>query len=120
MVKKKSKFNNKKDKIRENENVDNETFNPMLASEYNGTQYINNWYMSEKLDGVRCIWDGNKMLSRYGNVFNPPNYYCKYFPKIVLDGELFVGRKSFSETISIVKRKEPHDGWKKILYLVCP
>ena len=25
------------------------------------------WYMSEKLDGVRCYWDGDKFYSRAGN-----------------------------------------------------
>ena len=94
-------------------------FSPMLASAYNGTQDITNWYMSEKLDGIRCIWDGKQMRSRNGNKFFPPDYFIKDFPKdVLLDGELFLDRKSFSETASIIKRNTADDRWKKIKYLV--
>lgn len=94
-------------------------FCPMLAESYDGSQEINNWMMSEKLDGVRCIWDGKRLYSRNGNQFFPPDYFKKDFPSdMMLDGELFMARNMFSETISIVKKKEPHDGWKKIKFMV--
>lgn len=101
-------------------NIDKPEFtSPMLASIYDGSQDIFNWYMSEKLDGIRCIWNGKTLRSRYGNRFYPPDYFTEKFPEdAVLDGELFLDRKSFSETASIVKRKEPHDGWKKIKYII--
>lgn len=92
---------------------------PMLASNYDCAQDITNWYMSEKLDGIRCIWDGKTMRSRNGNKFYPPEFFTVDFPKdVMLDGELFLDRKKFSETVSIVKKQEAHDGWKKIKYLV--
>lgn len=94
-------------------------FSPMLASNYDGSQDINNWYMSEKLDGIRCIFSDGVMRSRNGNKFFPPDYFIEKFPKnITFDGELFLDRKSFSETVSIVKKHDAHDGWKKIKYLV--
>ena len=42
------------------------SFQPMLAEKYDGTQNIENWLMSEKLDGIRCIWDGQRLYSRNG------------------------------------------------------
>jgi len=91
---------------------------PMLAGTYDGSQDISNWYMSEKLDGVRCIWNGKNLYSRNGNMFYPPKYFTDDFPNTYLDGELFLSRKNFSDTISIVKKQEPHDGWKRIKLLV--
>ena len=63
------------------------------------------WYMSEKLDGVRCYWDGKNLYSRAGNKFYPPPYFIKDFPKdFELDGELWTGRDDFQKCVSIVKR----------------
>ena len=93
--------------------------NPMLASKYDGTQDITNWIMSEKLDGVRCLWDGKTMRTRNGNLFYPPDFFIKDFPKdMILDGELFMGRGEFQSTVSVVRRQDGNDGWKKIKYLV--
>jgi len=35
------------------------------------------WLISEKLDGVRCYWDGNTMWTRNGNLFYPPAWFVK-------------------------------------------
>ncbi|KAI5122801.1 hypothetical protein M0805_000144 [Coniferiporia weirii] len=62
------------------------------------------WWMSEKLDGVRVLWDGKRMLSRLGNAFTPPKWFIENFPEdVTLDGELFGGRGQFQSTVSIVK-----------------
>ena len=63
------------------------------------------WLMSEKLDGVRCYWSGEKMYSRNGNLFYPPKWFTDGLPKdMALDGELFTKRSDFQNTISIVKK----------------
>lgn len=36
--------------------------------------------MSEKLDGVRAYWDGEKLLSRGGKEFVAPIWFTKDFP----------------------------------------
>ncbi|CAI2376162.1 unnamed protein product [Moneuplotes crassus] len=93
--------------------------NPMLASKYDGTQDIKGWIMSEKLDGIRCIWDGENMKSRAGNKFYVPDFFIENFPKdMVLDGELFLERGEFQKTVSIVKKQDKSDRWKQIKYLV--
>lgn len=93
--------------------------NPMLASKYNGTQDVSGWIMSEKLDGIRCIWDGENMKSRAGNHFFVPDFFMKNFPKdMVLDGELFLARGEFQKTVSIVKKQDKSDRWKDLKYLI--
>ncbi|KAI8621317.1 hypothetical protein BC830DRAFT_277038 [Chytriomyces sp. MP71] len=78
------------------------------------------WWVSEKLDGVRALWDHERgeFVSRLGNVFTAPDWFKDTMPeKESLDGELFVGRGKFSETVSVVKTiNSPH--WKKITYQV--
>ena len=91
----------------------------MLAGKYEGKEDINGWLMSEKLDGVRCVWTGKAMYTRNGNAFYPPDYFTEGLPKdTVLDGELFLGRGKFPETMSIVRKHQAHDGWKEIKYLI--
>lgn len=69
----------------------------LLAKTYDPE--VNNpkgWYMSEKLDGVRCYWNGKAMYTRNGNLFYPPDYWIEGLPKnLCLDGELWSGRNDF-------------------------
>mmetsp|Transcript_11446 Transcript_11446/g.9855 ORF Transcript_11446/g.9855 Transcript_11446/m.9855 type:complete len:80 (+) Transcript_11446:1247-1486(+) len=62
------------------------------------------WYMSEKLDGVRCFWNGSQMYSRNGNRFFPPKWFTKGFPDSPLDGELWTVRDNFQKCVSIVRK----------------
>jgi len=90
----------------------------LLAKKWDGRSDPTGWWMSEKLDGVRAYWDGQRFYSRLKNIYNAPKWYTKDFPDHPIDGELWVGRSQFQKAVSIVKKKEPHDGWKEIKYLV--
>ncbi|KAK6540032.1 hypothetical protein TWF694_008864 [Orbilia ellipsospora] len=71
------------------------------------------WWISEKLDGVRAYWNGTSFLSREGNKFYAPDWFVKKFPKdMTLDGELTCGRGKFIDTVSIVKTINGGDKWK--------
>lgn len=76
------------------------------------------WWMSEKLDGVRAYWDGHNFISRQGNVFHAPDWYKAALPDHPLDGELWMGRGKFQQTISIVKRLDGGFQWENIRYMV--
>ncbi len=89
-----------------------------LASIYKGGTDVSSYLVSEKLDGVRAYWDGEKLVSRRGNVFFPPDWFTKGFPSEPMDGELWVARNSFERTVSIVRRGAPHNGWKDVKYMV--
>jgi DNA ligase 1 len=92
----------------------------LLAKKYGGQDPTCYW-MSEKLDGVRAIWDGHSgFWSRTGKPFNAPDWFQVAMPQgVVLDGELFAGRGLFRDTISAVRRKVPRDDqWRGITYLV--
>lgn len=76
------------------------------------------WWMSEKLDGVRAYWDGKDFVSRQGNVFNAPAWFKAIMPSHPLDGELWMGRKMFQKTISVVKTTTPDERWRDVKYVV--
>ena len=87
-----------------------------LLDNYSQDMNITSWYMSEKLDGVRAYWDGEKLISRSGKVFSAPEFFIKDFPSHELDGELWSKRADFSHIVSIVNRKYKHEGWRELTY----
>lgn len=63
------------------------------------------WWASEKWDGIRALWDGEKMISRGSGVGKPKvyTYIPEWFrrtlpPGIPLDGEIWIGRGLFQKT----------------------
>lgn len=94
----------------------------LLAESWNGETDVTGWIMSEKLDGVRAYWDGTNFISRLGNRYYAPDWFRAKLPTIPLDGELWLNRKSFQRTISIVRRQDESDDWKQIRFIVfdCP
>ena len=90
----------------------------MLAQRWDQKIDINGWWMSEKLDGVRGYWTGKEMISRSGNSFHIPAWFTKNFPSTALDGELWIGRRHFSELVGIIRRKIPAAEWEKVRYLI--
>jgi DNA ligase-1 len=88
---------------------------PTLAKQYEGEDPTG-WLMSEKLDGVRAIWDGTQFISRNGNKFHAPDWFTAQMPSMALDGELFIGRGMFQQTVGAVRSKS--GDWSKIKFHV--
>jgi DNA ligase-1 len=90
----------------------------LLAQTWANDLDLAGWWLSEKLDGCRAWWDGTRFLSRKGNVFHAPDWFTEGLPNLPLDGELWLARKAFQRTISIVRRQDKSDHWREIRYLV--
>ncbi len=104
---------------KEGDEGDEKTAPPLLlAHKWEMDIDLVNWWMSEKLDGVRAFWDGTQFISRLGNAFYAPDWFVADFPKTPLDGELWGGRKMFQRTVGIVKRQDKPPEWKTLKYLV--
>ncbi len=73
-------------------------FNDQLSKKLKIEQPPLNWYISEKYDGIRAIWDGKKFISRGNKVFTyVPDFFIQLMPPgIALDGEIWIGRNLFS------------------------
>jgi len=90
----------------------------MLPQADDGEGDISGWWMSEKLDGVRGYWDGQRLWSKNGRLFHPPPAFVAGLPGMALEGELWGGRGTFERTVSIVQRAQPHDGWLGLRFAV--
>ncbi len=92
--------------------------NIMLAEIYQQGIDPREYLISEKLDGVRARWDGRRLISRGGIMFASPQWFTKDFPAIPLDGELWIGRAHYEATTSVVRKQQPHEGWRKVRLMV--
>jgi DNA ligase-1 len=90
-----------------------------LANVYRSDITIKDYWVSEKLDGVRAYWDGARFISKNGNTYVAPAWFTKNLPDFALDGELWIARHTFDELSGIVRKKEPIDlEWRKVSYQV--
>lgn len=91
----------------------------LSAKIYSGESRLDDYWVSEKLDGVRAYWSGKHLISRQGNTFNAPPWFTAKFPAIPLDGELWMGRGTFEQVSGCVRQVSPNDSqWRKIRYMV--
>jgi DNA ligase-1 len=90
----------------------------LLAESWDNAADLSDWWMSEKLDGVRAYWDGKQFISRQGNLYHAPDWFVDGLPSLALDGELWIDRKKFQRTVSIVRRQDKSDLWKEVRFLV--
>ncbi|MCU4676468.1 DNA ligase [Catenovulum sp. 2E275] len=90
----------------------------MLANVYNDSIDLADYWVSEKYDGVRAYWDGQKLWSRAGNLIKAPAFFTQNFPKQALDGELWIARGQFAKVSGIIRRDNPDKQWQQVKYMV--
>ncbi len=90
----------------------------LLLKTYDNSQDVTGWLMSEKLDGMRAIWDGKTLKSRKGNKISAPEWFLQALPPFALDGELWTQRGDFENIMSIVRKKSPDERWHTISYQI--
>ena len=91
---------------------------PLLAKVYR-QEDVSQWMVSEKLDGVRGIWNGEKLHFRSGKLIHAPNWFIENFPAQPMDGELWMGRGTFDRLSGIVRKKIPDErDWKQVRYML--
>lgn len=91
----------------------------MLADVYTPGIDLSDYWVSEKLDGVRAYWDGKRLITRAGHPIAVPDWFTAGFPSVPLDGELWLGRGRFEELSGTVRRQAPDaDAWRSVRYMV--
>ncbi|NDY89935.1 DNA ligase [Ideonella livida] len=90
-----------------------------LASTWADGADPRDWWVSEKLDGVRAFWDGQRLRLRGGGEVAAPAAWLARLPPVALDGELWGGRGRF-DLLSGQVRQQAADpaAWSQVLYRV--
>lgn len=70
-----------------------------------GGQDLAGWLVSEKLDGVRGLWDGRELWTRQGNKVAAPAWFTAALPAWPLDGELYAGPGTLARVSGLVRRE---------------
>ncbi|WP_341580820.1 DNA ligase [Marinobacter metalliresistant] len=90
-----------------------------LANVYQKGMPLEGYWVSEKLDGVRAYWTGERFLSRGGHEYRAPGWFTKGFPARPLDGELWMGRGRFAELSGAVRQVVPVAAqWRQVRFMV--
>lgn len=77
------------------------------------------YWVSEKYDGVRALWDGRELRFRSGRRVPAPDWFIAALPPQALDGELWLGRGRFDELSAIVRKKQAADAeWRNVQYRI--
>lgn len=91
----------------------------MLAEVYRRGMPLDDYWVSEKYDGVRGYWDGQRLWTRGGERVVAPGWFTAPLPAVPLDGELWAGRGRFAEAVSTVRSQTPKDtAWREIRFMV--
>lgn len=92
----------------------------ILANDYDEAEVdVSRYWVSEKYDGVRAYWDGQRLATRAGNTIHAPEWFTHGWPSTAMDGELWAGRGQFELVIATVRDLDPDDAaWRDIRFMV--
>jgi len=92
----------------------------MLAKDYDVfTTDPTGYWISEKMDGIRGIWTGEKLITRNQNVIPAPSWFTDSLPRgFKLDGELFIDRNHRLQQVASIVASIRDKGWKHINFMV--
>jgi DNA ligase-1 len=105
-----------------------EALKPVQSGDAIGVQLAMPWpsgrspqgfWVSEKFDGVRAVWDGQVLRFRSGRLIAAPAWFLSALPRVALDGELWMGRGTFDRLSGLVRQTQTDDeAWRAVKYLV--
>ena len=90
-----------------------------LANTYRASVTLQDYWVSEKYDGIRGYWNGHQLLTRKGKALTPPEWFIKDWPASPFEGELWSGRGQFETVASILQQKQaPDKAWQTLRFMV--
>ena len=91
----------------------------LLAQVYRPGLPLQDYWVSEKYDGVRGFWDGRTLRTRGGETVRAPAWFTAGWPEVPMDGELWAGRGRFSHAQSTTRQQQPGDvAWRQMRFMV--
>jgi DNA ligase-1 len=91
----------------------------MLPVVYRGGIDVSQYWISEKLDGVRGRWDGHRLWARSGAAIDPPAWFTAHWPAMPMDGEIWIARGRFDAISTLVRTPGiGGEGWRQVHFMV--
>lgn len=91
----------------------------LLANVWRQGLPLEDYWVSEKYDGVRGYWDGQRLLSRTGRAIAAPAWFTEGWPATPMDGELWAGRGRFAHAQAVTAQSLPDDAaWRRMRFMV--
>ncbi len=91
----------------------------MLPTLYRPGVDVREYWVSEKLDGVRGRWDGHQLWARSGESIDPPAWFTAGWPAQPMDGELWIARGRFDAISTLVRAPGVGGtGWRAVHLMV--
>lgn len=91
----------------------------MLSSVWKTGLPVAEYWVSEKLDGIRAFWDGKALWTRGGHPIAPPQWFTEGWPALPFDAELWAGRGRFEEAVSTARQHQADDAaWRRLRLMV--
>ena len=91
----------------------------MLPIVYRGGVDVSQYWISEKLDGVRGRWDGRHLWARSGAAIDPPAWFTAHWPAVPMDGEIWIARGRFDAISTLVRTPGiGGGGWRQVHFMV--
>ncbi|MDO5087321.1 MAG: DNA ligase [Comamonadaceae bacterium] len=89
-----------------------------LAEPWRNGLPLGDYWVSEKYDGIRALWDGQRLLTRGGEQVAAPAWFTQGWPATPLDGELWAGRGGFAQVQSTALRLQPQEAaWRRLRFM---
>lgn len=89
------------------------------ANNYHQDLELSGYWASEKLDGIRAIWNGTQLMTRSGFPIHAPHWFTSVLPAYAVEGELWAGRGQFTLVQQTVLDQTPSDlAWRHIRFMV--
>jgi DNA ligase-1 len=92
---------------------------PLLLAKLAGRHLdVTRYLVSEKLDGVRAYWTGERLLFRSGAAMHAPAWFTERLPRHPLDGELWLARGRFDAVSGLLRQEQSADDplWRTVSY----
>lgn len=70
---------------------------------------LTGWLVSEKLDGVRAVWDGAQLATQTGHPIAAPAWFTAGLPAMRLEGEIYAGPGTLPRVQGLARRHAPGD-----------
>ncbi len=91
----------------------------MTATVYHADLNLSEYWVSEKLDGIRAIWDGSSLRTRGGRELKAPAWFTRPLPSYAVEGELWAGRGNFHLVQQTVLDQTPvENAWQKMRFVL--